>query len=128
MNQFTYKAAQKKCPSCGDLLWQVDGYLFCEREHGIFRPKWLGTVLPVATRTTRAGRFTIAGKTGFWKIPSHMYEELIHDGPEEGAVVASIVRYHSKIPTAVAFLRKKIHKASKAPYTGPSGGFYYDGQ
>jgi hypothetical protein len=113
-DNFTYKKAEKKCPSCGELMLSaigtVSGYLFCEREHGTRSPKWHTCdliILPMATRTARAGRFTIEGEEGFWKIPSHIDMELTHDGPEEGAVIAAIWRYRSKIPTAVVFVRGK---------------------
>lgn len=69
---------------------------------------WNDGPLPVATRTAWAGRFTIEGETGFWRMPSHMNKELLHDGPERGSVVARLCRYHSKIPTAVAFVRKRV--------------------
>ena len=110
---FTHHAAEKKCPSCGEPVNRFGNYLFCEREHGTQTPKFHTFDLPAATRTARVGRFTIAGEEGFWMIPSHMDNELQHAGPPEGAIVASITRYHSKIPTAVVFVRgKKPRKRS----------------
>lgn len=105
---FTYRALEKKCPSCGELLLSDAGYLFCEREFGTRKPLLERLGLPVATRTARSNRFTIAGEDDFWRVPSHTDKELSHDGPEGGSVVASIVRYNSLIPTAVAFMRRKI--------------------
>jgi len=102
--QFTHKAAEKKCPSCGEQLLHAGGYLFCEREHGTRTPEWRTFGMPEATRTARAGRFQIAGEEGFWKVSPHMDSELQHDGLPPGSVVASIVRYYSKIPTAVVFV------------------------
>lgn len=122
---FTYRALEKKCPSCGDPLLRTGEYLFCEREHGSGVPEWCWdtTALPVATRTAKANRFTIAGETGFWRIPSHADKELSHDGPEGGSVVASIHRYNSKIPTAVTFVRRKPLGISKWKPRGPNKSF-----
>ena len=112
---FTYAGLKNKCPSCGDQLLMGEGISFCEREHGSGSSEWYRepTAFPVATRTARAGRFTIEGEEGFWRIPSHMHKELPHDDPGEGAVVAAIKRYGSAIPTAVIFVRPKARKRRK---------------
>lgn len=116
---FTYDAAEKKCPGCGERLRLSMGYLFCRREHGTFFPfpsrltlrltlNRRTRELPVATRTAKTGRFTIAGEEGYWRIPSHAHKQLLHDGPEKGSVIALLLRYHSKIPTVVTFMPRKV--------------------
>ncbi len=121
--QFTYKAAEKKCPSCDEPVISVGGYFFCEREQGTRTPSWANTVLPVATKTARTGRFFIAGKSGFWKIPSHADNDLQHDGPGEGTIIASLLRYHAKTPTAVVFVQHAGPRSRKGPkaYVKKSG-------
>lgn len=107
---FTYAAHEKHCPCCGDLLHLTRDHNFCGREHGGCMP--VVSDLPVATRTAKNARFTIAGTEGFWRIPSHVHKDMPHDGPPEGAIVASLVRYKSSIPTAVAFIRAKPRRKS----------------
>ena len=105
--EFTYKTLEKKCPGCGDKLLFGNSYLFCEREHGTLWPKWRQDGIPVATRTARSSQFTIEGEDGFWRIPSHAHADLKHSGPPDGSVIASILRYRSRVPTAVVFVRRK---------------------
>jgi hypothetical protein len=120
--QFSHAAAEKKCPSCGETLLSAGGYLFCEREHGTRKPKWRTFGTPVATRTAKAGRFTIEGELGFWRLAPHRDKELTHEGPEEGSVVASILRYKSPVATAVVFVRgRKPRQAGSVPYQQRSG-------
>ena len=122
---FTYEAAEKKCPSCGEALLPLyrrgTDSTFCVREHGTTIPPWTWGAheLPVATKTAKTGRFTIEGETGFWRIPTHAHKELLHDGPEEGSVVALLCRYHSKVPTVVAFMPRKIRNIKSVV---PDGG------
>ena len=115
--EFTHEAAEKRCPSCWEPYLLAGGYFFCEREHGTRKPMLERSKLPVATRTAMAGRFTIAGKEGFWKMPSHMHKEFLHYGPPEGSVVASIVRFGAFTPVAVVFVRGKSpeRKSKKKP-------------
>ena len=104
---FTYGNLKKRCPGCGCELLMAGGYLFCEREHGRGWPDEVAA-FPVATRTAKAGRLTIDGLDGFWRVASHKDCELQHDGPPEGSVVAAIKRYGADIPTAVVFVRKGV--------------------
>jgi hypothetical protein len=113
--QFTYRAARRKCPSCGDPLRLGSGYTFCERELGTSRPGWYVSWMPKATRTASPGRFTIAGMDGFWNVLSHMHAELGHNVNDcpGGCVVASLKRYNAILPTAVVFVRQKKRPARK---------------
>jgi hypothetical protein len=113
--QFTYGAARRKCPSCGDQLRLAGGCTFCEREHGSRVPWWVWDedMLPAATRTASPGRFTISGEDGFWNVLSHMHAKLQHAGPPGGSVTALLKRYNSVTPTAVVFVRQKKRPTRK---------------
>lgn len=105
--QFTHKAAEKKCPSCGEPYRLAGGYLFCEREHGTRLLVWVQGTLPVAARTAYPGRFAVAGMDGAWRLAAHRGKELDHAGPPSGGVIASIKRYGCTTPTAVVLVRGK---------------------